>query len=287
MLLQMLSGKERRIQKLRQTAARKLLEKPAVKPHLSAFADGLLDPAVMPERQGLQSENCFRLSLDVYGEESGNWRWKQVSRKGVSLVLQLNLNLSITEKLKRCYVDDDGDPFCSYHRHPAREGDFPTLGWARLDFDLETGEALIEELQSDLLRDFREVTERAHRARKSGDSFFSKWGTDFHTDRVIRLWQEHFSELERSWNEALLSASLWFLVSELGMKRIFYHTFETGSYLKGITGRRPPRSLYTDLPRRFCFEETGEVPELLAAEKDWKKRVRKAPGEMRFFRMAV
>jgi hypothetical protein len=49
----------------------------------------------------------------------------------------------------------------------------------------------------------------------------------------------------------------------------------------------PPRSLYTELPRRFCFDETNEIPQLLSGEKDWRRRAKAAKGPMRFFKMAV
>jgi hypothetical protein len=37
----------------------------------------------------------------------------------------------------------------------------------------------------------------------------------------------------------------------------------------------------------FCFNETEEIPQLLAAEKDWSRRAKAAKEPMRFFRMAV
>jgi len=39
--------------------------------------------------------------------------------------------------------------------HPVHNSRHPTLSWCRLDFDLESREALIEEVQSDLLRDVK------------------------------------------------------------------------------------------------------------------------------------
>ena len=44
------------------------------------------------------------------------------------------------------------DPFY-YSGHPGRAGQNATLAWARIDFDLGSGDALIEEIQSDRIRD--------------------------------------------------------------------------------------------------------------------------------------
>lgn len=285
-LLRILSAREGRIHKLRRTPARKLLEKPAVKPHLAACSDGVLKPFSLPENQFAADSRCYRLSLDVWGGDSKYWHWDQVSRNGASLVLQMNLNRSQSAKLRSCYMSEGKDPF-ENHLHPVRNGAVPTIAWARLDFDLETGEALVEELQTDLLRDLKCYAETAYGARNEGSKSFERYGVRFDTARVIGIWEEDFLAERTHWQEAMLSAALRFLVSEIGIRRIFYHTEETGSYLKRITGTKPPRSLYTDLPKRFCFEMTDEVPELLARERDWRRRKKAAGKPMRFFKMAV
>ncbi len=286
LLLRLLCGRERSIHKLRQTMARQLLEKPAVKPYLAACANGVLEPDALPEGCFSTDVRCYRLSLAVWGGLRKRWRHDQVSRRGASLVLQLNLNRRQTEKLHACYTSQSADPFHNYY-HPARSGEFPTLAWARLDFDLETGEALIEELQTDLLRDLKWFAEEASEARSNGKKSFETSRAIFDTARVLKLWETDFAAERRHWQEAMMSAAIHFLASEIGITRIFYHTEESGSYLKRIRGRRPPKSLYTELPRRFCFDETDEIPQLLAGERDWSRRVRAAKEPLRFFKMAV
>ena len=64
----------------------------------------------------------------------------------------------------------------------------------------------------------------------------------------------------RKWPENMLTATLWFLMHELGLKHVFYHTHETGNQLKRIVHTAPPRSIYTDLPRKFCFEVSHNGP---------------------------
>ncbi len=289
LLLRMLAGRERSIHKLRQTKARQLLEKPALKPHLAMFSGGMIEPDFLPQRQHSTGEKCYRLSLDTWGGEGRSCRWDQVSRKGASLVLQLNLNCTVAEKLRSCYMSDGVDPFENYC-HPARSGDSPTLAWTRLDFDLKSGEALIEELQTDLIRDLEWFAKAAYAARKAGEKSFERCRAKFDAAKVISLWENDFAVERKHWQEAMLSAAIWFLVAEIGMKAIYYHTEDTGSFLKRITGTKPPRSLYTDLPKRFCFDETDEVPQLLSGERNWSRREKAAKAArepVRFFRMAV
>ncbi len=286
LLLHMLSKKENRIHKLRGTSAGKLLQKPSVKAHLASCHDGRIDPAVIPRQQHLREGRAYRLSLDIWGDDVQFWRYNQVSRKGVSLVLQLNLNLSHYRNLARCVDLSDHDPFWVVG-HPAREGKFPSLGWCRLDFDLESGEALIEEVQTDLLREMRAVARAAYESREAKESRFEMFGGDFDTERLIAFWEEDFSSHEKTWHEAMLSAALTFLVDEIGMKTIFYHTHESGRLLKGIDGTQPPKSLYTTLPKQFCFERTRTVPHLLTSERGWKRKLRSIRQPLEFFRMAV
>ena len=64
LLLRMMSGREPCIHKLRQTTARKLLEKPAVKPFLAACAGGTLAPDALPERRS--SRSYRRISCAIF-----------------------------------------------------------------------------------------------------------------------------------------------------------------------------------------------------------------------------
>ena len=76
------------------------------------------------------------------------------------------------------------------------------------------------------------------------------------------------------WDEAVLAATISFIRNELGIKRIYYHSYETGPQLKSIYGSTP-RYLYTALPRRFCFEKTDENPAFLQKDRRFKQRIRK------------
>jgi len=81
--------------------------------------------------------------------------------------------------------------------------------------------------------------------------------------------------LNKLWDEALLSAALWFLKEELGVTTIWYHTFATGNKLKRIKYTPPPRSLYSKLPRRFCFTETSEHPDFMLHDKSFRRVIKR------------
>ena len=78
------------------------------------------------------------------------------------------------------------------------------------------------------------------------------------------VYAEHvLANHRRLWDEAVLAASLWLLREHLGIRRIFMHTLEGGCALKRMAGCPPPRSLYENLPRAFCFERVQGVPRFL------------------------
>tara|TARA_A100001037_G_scaffold275326_1_gene273759 strand:- start:373 stop:630 length:258 start_codon:yes stop_codon:yes gene_type:complete len=66
----------------------------------------------------------------------------------------------------------------------------------------------------------------------------------------------------------LLTATLWFLLEELELRTIFIHTHESGIRLKQIRYGAPPKSIYSDLPKRFCFRPTHNGPSVLLDTKD-------------------
>jgi len=78
---------------------------------------------------------------------------------------------------------------------------------------------------------------------------------------VLRYWDRRLRLSRQWWDEAMLCAAMRFIVSELGIKRIYYHSPLSGARLKGA--KNAPVSIYTDLPRRFCFERTTDLPSFL------------------------
>ena len=74
--------------------------------------------------------------------------------------------------------------------------------------------------------------------------------------------------------EAMLAAAIWFLRAGLGIHRVYMHTYEMGWRMKDMWwGGKGPRSIYSRLPRRFCFRETRHAPWFLRCDKS--RRIRR------------
>ena len=85
----------------------------------------------------------------------------------------------------------------------------------------------------------------------------------------------------------MLAATIDFVHRELGLKQLWYHTWEAGNCLKRIKSRYgPPKSLYTALPKQFCFEKTKQLPGLLN-QKQTIKRLRRAKIEPQFYKLEM
>ena len=210
----------------------------------------------------------YRLSLGIWGD-SGYWGqyWQQTSRPGKNLVLQLNFpNKHNVVYQREIFQRQKQHPF-RWSSHPVHRGDEYTLAWARLDIDPVHGIALIEEIQTDWIRSAKV------RSRTQPD--------------VRRYIEQALQTHLGMWDEAMLSATLWFLRRELGITQVYYHTVESGLRLKGFgpDESQPPRSLYSKLPRRFCFTKTPNLPDFLLRHRRVRREVRK--GELRMYRLGL
>jgi hypothetical protein len=109
---------------------------------------------------------------------------------------------------------------------------------------------LIEEIQSDWIKG---ANNNAH-----------DW---LYGDSNMQEYREVLRPYTRVWDEAILTAALCFIRRELGIREVFYHSYDTGNRLKGIERYyeygKPPRYLYTELPKKFCFVKTSEAPDFL------------------------
>jgi hypothetical protein len=244
-----------------------LLNKPLLKTITADLGTGTLT------RQALQTywpKNplVFKLSLGSWGQShrSKHDNWYQTSRPGSSLVLRLNFSDHHNQAYQHLLRPvGQYQPFAN-RCHPIDRRQY-TLAWVRLDLDWETGEVLIEEIQNDWLRKVEDKYDRlSQKYEQDKQEFHNDWlfrHMDTSWERLSRYCQEVLEPYERIWSEAALSAALWFVREELGLDRIFFHTFETGNRIKGIKTNFPPKSLYTQLPRRFGFRETDEMPQFL------------------------
>ena len=264
-----------RIGDLRRSRAAPLLTRPGVREILASCGDGRVKPRqLLPLAEPLHafgrehelmvdrpSETAFDLAASAewqmftltftsWAEDQtdGAWRDLQVSRPGGNLVLQLNFPESYRVAFDRLFPDKRD--WIDYYCHPVRHEGPITMAWARLDFEPWGEDVLIEELQTDWLRELPAERkwlvrgERGHERAEFIDATTKRFG--------------------RVWSRILMLAVLIFATRELGARRVWLHRPETGAKLKNIRDELPPRSVYTDLPKRFGFAETHDVPDFLA-----------------------
>jgi hypothetical protein len=263
------------VSQLKSGRFQRLLSKPLVKQAVALTGNGILTTGhldlVFPH-----SAYSYSLTLGVWGHKSEFYyqrRYSQVTRHGANLVLQLNFNRSHDAVFQRI-VKRGKRPFES-SGHPSCKEERSTIAWARIDLDFGTGEALIEEIQNDWLRyawQYQrsvEAWERGCRCRHCRQRASENEDYYFRDVKKARSYIESLlAPHKKVWAEAMLSSALWFIQKELGISRVFYHTWEGGCARKGIdAGSAPPRSLYTDLPEKFCFDLVQREPEFLRAKK--------------------
>lgn len=225
----------------------------------------------------------YSVTLAKWG--TGRRYGEQTSRKQSNLVLQINFDNGHVEEYKKLIKPElETGPFESWG-HPICHGKHKTLGWVRLDISLDTDEALIEEVQNDWVRlatrALKDAEYRRSRKRVGGrewvvyDSLASYEDLKHYVEVLLKPYQE-------LWPELAMSCAIRFIRQELGINRIFYHTFDTGIKLKGIYGE-PPRSMYTQLPQKFGFELTDAAPEMLIRHR-FARRCIKAISKPRWFK---
>ena len=212
---------------LQRTAFARLLSKPAVKEALARRGGGDLCPELF-DTAWPDEYQCYLLTLT--GWKSCVKSTAQMSRYGYNLVLQLNFCSQHDEAYRELIRPGEHHPF-EYRWHPISEGKLRTLAWARLDVDLDSGQALIEEIQTDWVRRALQAREMAAKSRY-GIRF--RRGHSVGKKNILRYVDEVLAPHIKCWDEAMLAASIWFLREELGLRHIFYHTFESGAELKQI-----------------------------------------------------
>lgn len=207
----------------------------------------------------------YHLTLGSWGCPSAEWVpfCDQTSRPGYNLVLQLNFPEEHDRAYRRLVrARRDAYPF-AYGYHPVRLKGACTLAWARIDLDLEEGEALIEEVQSDWVRRAEFFAWQLRNWIEDGNpsDVHPHDEVDATAFQLLVYVERVLSPHDDVWAEAMLSAALWFVREELCIHRIYYHSYRGGLLFKDLNeDSGPPRSLYTTLPRRFCFSETKRAP---------------------------
>lgn len=265
------------VAELKRSPFASLTQKPRVKEVLAKLGGDLLAEPQLALHDYDPGQSTFVLTLGTWGSShERRWRYKQTSRRGYNLVLQLNFCNRHDQLHRQLGAADDAFSYRGHPVSPRRN----TLAWARLDLDWHTGTALIEEIQSDWIRRVASLAVIAeHKLARVGDASqpTSYRGLACPLGTTLDYCHHVLAQYQPIWAEAMLWAALHFLRNELGLRRIFYHTVESGRLLKHIDGTLPPQSLYTDLPRRFCFSRTDEAPAFIANERQASAALRKHP----------
>jgi hypothetical protein len=251
-------------EQVRASDFRRLLDRGPVRAALAAEGRLHLDERTLRAAPIAQT-HAWRLTLSSWGNPK-HYRGQQISRRGMNLVLQLNFSNEHDAEYRRLFPGAAG-PLFSVRGH-AGSNQFNTIAWARLDIDLDENAALIEEIQSDWVKE-------ADRALKKPSCFVGgrwngqRWRTMPSEGEFKQAALEYHANVlpgfSANWEETMLAACLYFVFEEIGLKSLYLHEFETGMKLKNMGGRwnLPPRSIYTDLPRKFCFRKGHAAPRFL------------------------
>jgi hypothetical protein len=260
------------VSEIKQSSYRQLLNKKPVKTCLAKAGSGYVSAGNF-RHAALECGQEFVLTLSRWGGVGNGY---QTSRQGYNLVLQLNFSEEHNARYRQ-QVNPRYDALFNFPGHPVlrkgqREIFYETLAWSRIDLDFDTNTALIEEIQSDWIREAYQAYQARTRFRHKDSGRY--WARQMQCTRVVfaQYVEEALEPYKALWTEAMLMASLRFIVDELGVGTVYYHSCQTGAAVKRIHSQ-PPRSLYSELPRRFCFEKTRFAPTFLV-NSDFLKRMR-------------
>ncbi|MEM7469314.1 MAG: hypothetical protein AAF387_20855 [Pseudomonadota bacterium] len=277
LLLAMVSDRYATVRALKDSPFQSLTARPEVKSVLASRGDGKVC-ARQFEQAWQEPSLCFRLTISRWEGKPG--LWGQTSRQGVNLVLQLNFSNQHNAEYRRLYKPEIDNVF-NYGGHPIADGEEgdaleETLAWSRIDLDFGDNEALIEEVQSDWVRKAKRYLLHLEHAKRSGRRAYIKFSDASRTDR-IKYRTEVLPTYTVLWQEVILAATIWFIRRELGITNVFTHTAESGSKVKRITGDGPPISLYSKLPKKFCFQQGKEAPAMIAETQRYRRLAKKVP----------
>jgi len=273
------------ISELNQGQLKRFATKPIIKDVMKYCGNGFLTQDLLRSYWPNEVLN-FTLTLNRWGE--GDRGYDQTSRNQQNLVLQINFDNKHNQQYRRLLNPcNDYGPF-EYSCHPIRTDHRNTMSWVRIDFDLLTGEALIEEIQNDWLREagwgLKRVIKRRKdkKSTKPGDIIY---GVDCEYNELKEYTEVVLKPYQQLWTEISLSAAIHFIRNELGIASIYYHSFDTGKKIKKIYSS-PPKSMYTQVPKKFGFELIEDAPRFICEDK-CSRRYLKAIKKPQWYHMSV
>ena len=207
---------------MKQGAFAALLNKPRVAALVRRNQGRPLTRAILDAADHDRDETIYKFGFDIWGNDAR--LGGQCSRRGFNLVLQLNFDRAHDAAFERLVKPSRGcEPFC-YRGHPHSRSR-NTMAWARIDLDFDSGEALIEEVQTDWLRETQYVAQQADWALtqdpKGRARRFHRWGVNGSAAQVARYHEQHTAQHAAHWNEAALCAAVHVLTRHLHIRRIF------------------------------------------------------------------
>jgi len=277
--------KKSNVASLKELGIGRYLNQPSVSQELAKLGSGMLDRAQLG-LMGPIARTRFVLTLDRWGE--GDRGWDQTTRNQENLVLQLNFDGEHDATYRRLLKPVEyPSPFDSCG-HPTSKAGRNTMAWVRLDVSLETNEALIEEIQTDWLRNASRMCIWAQKRRMKNPrlalaDIYPEFSGSIEGFSIYV--GETLPRYQNQWAEVAMLAALRFVRDELGVTTLYHHSYNTGIKLKDVCGK-PPKSIYSTLPKKFGFELTAEIPSMLANHK-FSRRCIKAISEPRWFRLLL
>ncbi len=272
------------VSELKASHLNRYLQKPILKDNLKYFGNG---QARSSELQLLWPEQMesFVLGLACWGEAERGW--DQATRNQSNLVLQLNFSQQHEKDYQRLVKPNNSYGPFEYWGHPVSTCDRKTMSWIRMDIDFDTNEVLIEEIQNDWLRNAKRVLnqlrKRREKAPKTTPCQVSRF-IDANYEELEQYVETILTPYDKIWAEASMAAAINFIRQDLGIYDIYYHSFDTGTKIKQVCGK-PPKSMYTKLPKQFGFELVDDAPSFVAKDKN-ARRYLKAINDPKFFKLA-
>jgi hypothetical protein len=280
-LLRQKIRKPTRLSELKSTPFRHHLDRPNLKDRLRGSGDGKIHPQQLHRWASPSNEEnlWFNLSLGKWGCHNHLCSYHQTSRGGWNLVLRLNFSSQHNHPFSRLLGLDARDSF-EFDSHPIDQKGL-TLAWTRIDYDPKSKEVLVEEIQSDWVREVRsdlEHLEELDHATRRELTDHHHWNGDQLLLRLKRYHDQLLNPYRKQWKDAMLTSTLWFLVKKMGFRKVFFHSHESQAAYKDFGYRQhPPRSLYRDLPLRFGFKATHDRPSFLK----WDRRIEERSSHRR------
>jgi hypothetical protein len=272
-----------KVSELKSSQLSRFMQKPIINDKLKYFGRGEIrqsDLALFwPEKM-----ESFVLGLGCWGESQRGC--DQTTRNQCNLVLQLNFSSQHIKDYERLVKPNDSNGPFECWGHPVSKHHRKTMSWVRMDIDYDTNEVLIEEIQNDWLRNAKGVLtclrKRREKAPKTKPSQVNRF-IDASYDELEQYVEKSLAPFEKIWAEASMTAAINFIRQHLEIDNIYYHSFDTGVKIKQVCGK-PPRSMYTKLPKKFGFELGNEAPKFISEDKN-SKRYLKAIKNPMFYRL--